>query len=118
MNPRDEPSEVGPGETTEVRKELGAVIYAANVLGARGPRKMQVAIPAVDETDRAVAWRAGSTPGDDILSRMKDKNSRDLTYLINKPPRWNDQVLEFMCSANQRRYYNFFFIGGSLRIEF
>ena len=94
MNPKDEPHEAGPGETTEIRKELGSVIYAANVLGSRGPRKMQVAIPAVDENDRAVNWRAGSSPGDDILSRMKDKNSRDLAYLINKPPRWNDQVME------------------------
>lgn len=25
-----------------VRKDLGAVMYAANVLGSRGPRKMQV----------------------------------------------------------------------------
>jgi hypothetical protein len=28
-----------------VRCELGSVMYAANVLGSRGPRKMQVALP-------------------------------------------------------------------------
>ena len=32
-----------------VRKDLGAVMYAPNVLGSRGPRKMQVAIPRVEE---------------------------------------------------------------------
>lgn len=29
---------------------------------------------------------------DDMLTRMKDRNLRDLVYLINKPPRWNEQV--------------------------
>ena len=32
-----------------MRKDLGAVMYAPNVLGSRGPRKMQVAIPRVEE---------------------------------------------------------------------
>lgn len=30
---------------SNVRCELGSVMYAANVLGSRGPRKMQVAVP-------------------------------------------------------------------------
>jgi len=33
----------------DARQELGVIIYAANVLGSRGPRKMQVALPEVDE---------------------------------------------------------------------
>ena len=41
----------------EVRRELGAVMYAPNVLGSRGPRKMQVCIPAVDESNSIVTWR-------------------------------------------------------------
>ena len=122
----------------------GSVIYAANIRGSRGPRKMQVAIPEVDENDNIATFRAslppptsvlsrtnsittftrrlsfrsnltatststprasaggstagagggvGSSPrGDDIISRIKDKNFRDLSYFINKPPRWNEQV--------------------------
>ena len=116
------------------------MIYAANIRGSRGPRKMQVAIPEVDENDNIATFRAslppptlsrtnsittftrrlsfrsnltatststprasavggvggggvGSSPrGDDIISRIKDKNFRDLAYFINKPPRWNEQV--------------------------
>ena len=30
-----------------VRKDLGAVMYAPNVLGSRGPRKMQCAVPRI-----------------------------------------------------------------------
>ena len=124
------------------------MIYAANIRGSRGPRKMQVAIPEVDENDNIATFRAslppptlsrtnsittftrrlsfrsnltatstprtggvgGSTPGvggglgssprgDDIISRIKDKNFRDLAYFINKPPRWNEQVCIILCMS-------------------
>lgn len=55
---KDEGEERG-GPNSNPRKELAAVMYAANVMGSRGPRKMQAAIPAVDEHDRAVMWRSG-----------------------------------------------------------
>ena len=46
------------GDGSQARKELAAVTYAANVLGSRGPRKMQVAFPAVTEATRAASVRA------------------------------------------------------------
>lgn len=141
-----------------VRTDLGAVMYAANVLGSRGPRKMQVrmlinsyvvhwmcdcirieyvsvltdcslsslilfinllnclyivlsflsknhplllmeikwwfavqvALPSVDELGKGSV--RNSSGGEDILTRMRDRSHRDLAYLINKPPKWNDQV--------------------------
>jgi Tub family len=45
-NPRD----VDPGHSfanDKSRQEQGVVMYASNVLGSRGPRKMQVAVPKV-----------------------------------------------------------------------
>lgn len=50
---------------------------------------LQVAIPSVDELSGGTSK---SSSGDDILSRMRDRSLRDLAYLINKPPRWNEQV--------------------------
>lgn len=78
--------------------------YAANILGARGPRKMQVAIPSVDENDRITTWRTGfkNSTQDDILQRIKDRHFRDLIYLINKPPRWNEQVGAYVLNFNGR----------------
>ena len=74
-------------------------MYAANVLGNRGPRKMQVAIPSVDEAGRP----ATAPPGvEDITQRIKDRNLRDLSYLINKPPRWNEQVNAYVLNFNGR----------------
>ena len=91
------------GADNSIRKELASVIYAANVLGSRGPRKMQVAIPAVDENNQITTWRqGGGNDQEDILSRIRDRNLRDLVYLINKPPRWNEQVGAYVLNFNGR----------------
>ena len=82
-----------------MRRELGGIMYQANVLGNRGPRKMQVAIPAVDEASRPIYPPAGS---EDVVQRIKDRNFRDLAYLINKPPRWNEQVNAYVLNFNGR----------------
>ena len=50
---------------------------------------VKVAIPSVDENG---SGRSNGYNGEDILTRMRDRSLRDLAYLINKPPRWNEQV--------------------------
>lgn len=98
-NPRDTEDGAATGGTA-IRRELAAVIYAANVLGTRGPRKMQVCVPAVDDSNEPISpARAGE---EDLLPRMKDRNLRDLIYMINKPPRWNDQVGAYVLNFNGR----------------
>ena len=84
------------------RKELGGVMYAANVMGSRGPRKMQAAIPAIDAQERMVTWKSGSSSTEDLVGRIKDRNMRDIIYMINKPPRWNDQVGAYVLNFNGR----------------
>lgn len=50
VNPKDtDPDEVVRADAS-VRCELGSVMYAANVMGSRGPRKMQVALPGMTMT--------------------------------------------------------------------
>lgn len=107
VNPKDNDGddEAGMKFGSNVRCELGSVMYAANVLGSRGPRKMQVAVPAVDENGNILKWKDGAGPngpGDDMLTRMKERNFRDLMYLINKPPRWNEQVGAYVLNFNGR----------------
>jgi tubby and related proteins len=98
-NPRDTEDAAVTGGA-DIRRELAAVIYAANVLGTRGPRKMQVCVPAVDDVNEPISpARAGE---EDLLPRMKDRNLRDLVYMINKPPRWNDQVGAYVLNFNGR----------------
>lgn len=102
---KDEGDERG-GANVNPRKELAAVMYAPNVMGSKGPRKMQAAIPAVGEQDGAVTWRSGQERGggvvDDLINRIKDRNNRDIIYMINKPPRWNEQVGAYVLNFNGR----------------
>lgn len=99
INPKDcEPDEVAHSDGS-VRNELGVVMYAPNVLGSRGPRKMQVALPGLDADGNIIQFKDASgghghanTAGDDMMTKMKERNFRDMQYLINKPPRWNEQV--------------------------
>ncbi|CAM9896198.1 unnamed protein product [Ectocarpus fasciculatus] len=83
-----------------LREELGCVMYASNVLGSRGPRKMQVAIPAVNEAGEVCKWsgleggRGSQTVGggSKAIERVKNRDYDGSLYMVNKPPRWNDQV--------------------------
>uniref|UniRef100_A0A7S3MBZ0 Tubby C-terminal domain-containing protein n=1 Tax=Spumella elongata TaxID=89044 RepID=A0A7S3MBZ0_9STRA len=115
VNPKDSEPDEAANSNGAVRCELGSVMYAANVLGSRGPRKMQVALPGLDEHGRIMQWKdnggattdhhdnGGNSNADDtILTRMKDRNLRDLNYLINKPPRWNEQVGAYVLNFNGR----------------
>ena len=97
-NPKDDPEFSGQ----EMRNELGAVMYAANVWGSRGPRKMQVALPAVDQNSRLVLPDPSTSTGDELLTRIRDRNCRDTVYLINKPPRWHEQVGAYVLNFNGR----------------
>ena len=68
-NPKDDYG----GDAYRTRQELGIVMYASNVLGSRGPRKMQVAINKVDpESNKVVVW-APETKDDEMLQAFKCK---------------------------------------------
>jgi tubby-related protein 1 len=76
------------GRGSSARKELCAVTYAPNMMGSRGPRKMQVAVPGVDPVSNEPL-----VDGDmDLLQCIKDRKFTDCTYMINKPPLWNENV--------------------------
>ena len=97
-NGKDEPEFAEQG----TRNELGAVTYAANVWGSRGPRKMQVALPAVDENERMILSDPTTSSGEEILNKIRNRNCRDTVYLINNPPRWNEQVGAYVLNFNGR----------------
>ena len=63
---------------------------------------MQVSIPAVDEAADGADKPRGMG---DILSKMKAHEygaGTSLVYMINKPPRWNDQVGAYVLNFNGR----------------
>merc|ERR1719223_1314180 len=74
----------------------------SNLFGARGPRKMRVCVPRVREDGTRVTWRTSNNKNEDMLQKCKEEDHTNLTYLINKPPRWNEQVGAYVLNFNGR----------------
>lgn len=74
------------------RREYAAIMYEPNIFGRKGPRRMQVAIPLVDEESGEMhEWRSHAKP-QELISFLRLGNISAFKFLINKPPRWNDEV--------------------------
>lgn len=85
-----------------VRKELAVVAYQSNVMGTRGPRKMQVSVPRVDAADnsRVVFQPAEGEPT--MADLIKAGHTQDMVTMVNKPPKWNEAVKAFVLNFNGR----------------
>jgi len=90
------------GSHIQVRQELGTILYKQNVLGSRGPRKMKVMVPSVNEQGQRKVLRP-TTKDESMLERYKAaKNDHDVQILKNKQPKWNDQVGAYVLNFNGR----------------
>jgi hypothetical protein len=69
-------------ETVQLRQELGTILYKQNVLGSRGPRKMKVMVPNVNEAGQRKILRPQSAE-ETMLERYKAAGTR----LDRTPPR-------------------------------
>ncbi|EOD07076.1 hypothetical protein EMIHUDRAFT_198344 [Emiliania huxleyi CCMP1516] len=90
------PDKVEGTDLVMARQEMACVLYKQNVLGARGPRKMKVMVPDVDEDGERAA-------DESMLERYKSAQDDDeVQVLKNKPPKWNDQVGAYVLNFNGR----------------
>jgi tubby and related proteins len=80
-----------PSHSPPTSQELSIINYASNVLGSRGPRKMKVAVPKVLPDGRRVTFQPDHEE-DSMIAKFKAGYIQDMFLLINKPPKWNDQV--------------------------
>ena len=91
---------------TDVRCELGAITYSANVLGAKGPRKMQVCLNKVsEETGKTVKKWQSVHKNEEMLPCMRNESQPGINFLeilVNRPPRWNDNVGAYVLNFNGR----------------
>lgn len=103
------PKDIKSGRRDTARKQLGICLYASNVLGSRGPRKMRACVPLVDREsgDTPVFQPFGDETGmidqfEDMLGEPRKLRAAGLFPMINKPPRWNDQVGAYVLNFNGR----------------
>ncbi|OQR72558.1 tubby-related protein 3-like [Tropilaelaps mercedesae] len=83
------------------RSEIGAIIYDTNVLGFKGPRKMTVLLPAVDDAMVRHSIRP-SSDGDGLIERFRANRFEDVLRLGNKQPVWNDDTQSYVLNFHGR----------------
>ncbi|XP_066559699.1 tubby-related protein 1 isoform X2 [Amia ocellicauda] len=88
-------------EWTNARQELAAIIYETNVLGFKGPRKMTVLIPGMNEESERVPIRPRND-NDGLLIRYQNKNMENMIELHNKTPVWNDDTQSYVLNFSGR----------------
>eukprot|EP00051_Salpingoeca_urceolata_P005778 m.77062 g.77062 ORF g.77062 m.77062 type:complete len:425 (+) comp14535_c0_seq3:79-1353(+) len=94
------------------RQELAAVIYETNLLGFKGPRKMTVIIPRVDEDQQRIPVSPRNEK-ETLLKRHEATNGADKELLVlgNKEPQWNEEtgsyVLNFYGRVKMASVKNF-----------
>ncbi|XP_048408925.1 tubby-related protein 3-like isoform X3 [Stegostoma tigrinum] len=86
---------------SNVRQELAAITYETNVLGFKGPRKMTVIIPAMDEDQERIPFQPRNDK-DSLLSRYQRKNMENLIELHNKAPVWNNETQSYVLNFHGR----------------
>ncbi|KAK7131918.1 hypothetical protein R3I93_018474 [Phoxinus phoxinus] len=88
-------------DMSNARQELAAIIYETNVLGFKGPRKMTVIIPGMDDDNERVPIRP-RTDNDNILVRYQNRQMDNLIELHNKTPVWNDDTASYVLNFSGR----------------
>ncbi|XP_050951798.1 tubby-related protein 1 isoform X2 [Labeo rohita] len=88
-------------DMSNARQELAAIIYETNVLGFKGPRKMSVIIPGMDDDNERVPIRP-RTDNESILMRCQNRQMDNLIELHNKTPVWNDDTASYVLNFSGR----------------
>jgi hypothetical protein len=84
-----------------VRNELGVILYASNVLGSAGPRKMTTIIPSISgTTNKPKEWKDGSKSG--LLGTFRKDDVNNMVCMQNKTPVWNKEVGAYVLNFNGR----------------
>lgn len=88
-------------DMSNARQELAAIIYETNVLGFKGPRKMTVIIPGMDEDNERVPIRP-QTENANLLACYHNRQMDNLIELHNKTPVWNDDTASYVLNFSGR----------------
>ncbi|KAM3921015.1 tubby protein homolog [Leptodactylus fuscus] len=88
-------------ERESLRQELVSVSYETNVLGFRGPRKMSVVIPGMNQDCERVCIRPRNEH-ETLLARFQNGNMENISVLHNKAPSWNEETQSYVLNFHGR----------------
>lgn len=88
-----------------VRQELVAIQYTSSKwgAGAKGPRKMSVALPHVQASGERIVCQTLNPQQEGLMALRESGNtSQRVDSYLNKPPKWNDQIGAYVLNFNKR----------------
>ncbi|XP_077313650.1 tubby protein homolog [Lithobates pipiens] len=88
-------------ERESLRQELASVCYETNVLGFRGPRKMTVIIPGMNQNCERVCIRPRNEH-ETLQTRYQNGNMENIIALYNKAPSWNEETQSYVLNFHGR----------------
>ncbi|XP_018428156.1 PREDICTED: tubby protein-like [Nanorana parkeri] len=88
-------------ERESFRQELTSICYETNVLGFRGPRKMTVIIPGMNQDCERVCIRPRNEH-ETLQTRYQNGNMENIIALHNKAPSWNEETQSYVLNFHGR----------------
>ncbi|XP_072282138.1 tubby protein-like isoform X7 [Pyxicephalus adspersus] len=88
-------------ERESLRQELVSICYETNVLGFRGPRKMTVIIPGMNQDCERVCIRPHNEH-ETLQTRYQNGNMENIIVLHNKAPSWNEETQSYVLNFHGR----------------
>ena len=86
-----------------LRSEIGAVLYDTNIAGTKGPRKMTVVLPRLrDDGSPPEKWQPVNEADGIIAAYRANPDSDRFTVLVNKAPKWNEQLRSYQLNFHGR----------------
>jgi hypothetical protein len=83
------------------RQQLGGIFYETNILGAKGPRKLTVAVPDVDNDGNYFNFpQVDDKPM--LSEKYKSSDWHHMRIFKNKSPVWNEKLKAYVLNFNGR----------------
>ena len=89
-------------------RDLAVILYEANRMGNKGPRKMRIGLPGIEQGKAEFKTFVHGTSS--LLSSLQAIGVKDLIPLINKPPKWNPAKQAFSLDFGGRGKIVFLFL--------
>jgi len=85
-----------------LRSEMVSILYDQNVLGFKGPRKMTVVLPKMDEESKKAITIKPAQASQTLLGYFDEADLTHITVHHNRQPNWNDKTQSYVLNFNGR----------------
>jgi len=94
----------GPNKSKDprnVRHEIGAILYETNILGTKGPRRLNIITPAVGP-DGEFMTHPQIKGNPSLVQSYKEGKRNNIHVFTNKRPSWNEKLKAYVLNFNGR----------------